>query len=301
MKLLKKLTSGNRTVDRMLQLDFSFSGASSYIPNTWYKTIHFGNGKPYTIACIILSEIVYWYKPQVICDERSGQISCVKKKFKADLLQKSYGELAEKFGITKQQATNAVIHLEKLGVIRREFRSIDVCGRKLSNVLFIDLDIDRLINITYPKEGGVPLEMDTPTFRNGDVSIFKPRAPSTDNQTNTKNTTKTTIENTTTSEEKDDVDDESRNIFQGLNLSNRDILSVLNASGNDIQKCSTAIEILKKQSSKIQNTTGWLIKAVQENFQPSVPFAPGAKTGSDFCNMMTQKYDFKELEKLLLN
>ena len=74
MKLLKQLTSGNRTVDRMLQLDFSFSGASSYIPNTWYKTIHFGNGKPYTIACIILSEIVYWYKPQVISDERSGQI-----------------------------------------------------------------------------------------------------------------------------------------------------------------------------------------------------------------------------------
>ena len=71
MEFKENITSGNKTVDRMLQLDLSLSGAGSYIPNTWYKTIHFDNGKPYTIACIILSDIVYWYKPQVICDERS--------------------------------------------------------------------------------------------------------------------------------------------------------------------------------------------------------------------------------------
>ena len=208
MEFTENITSGNKTVDRMLQLDLSLSGAGSYIPNTWYKTIHFDNGKPYTIACIILSDIVYWYKPQVICDERSGQISCIKKKFKADLLQRSYGELAEKFGISKLQATNAIIHLEKLGVIRRELRSFDVCGTKVSNVLFIDLNVDRLKEITYPKEGGVPLEMDTPTFRNGDVSIFKPRAPSTDNQTNTKNTTKITTENKSSSSSSEDEADE---------------------------------------------------------------------------------------------
>ena len=102
---LQIITSGNTTVDQMMKFDLTVAGPGNFIPNAWYKSIHFENGKPYLIACNILAEIVYWYKPQVFYDEQTGQISSIKKKFKGELLQKSYNDLAENYGISKGQAT----------------------------------------------------------------------------------------------------------------------------------------------------------------------------------------------------
>ncbi len=88
-------TSGNDTVDKMGRINF----AGNVIPETWYKAIVRDNGKPNLNAIVILSDIVYWYRPEMVRDEESGQLLGMKKRFKNDALQRSYKQLAEKFGI----------------------------------------------------------------------------------------------------------------------------------------------------------------------------------------------------------
>ena len=126
-------TSGNKIVDQSSQLKIS----GNIIPQTRYKSIVRENGKPYLTAIVILADIVYWYKPTEIRDEGSGQLVALKKKFKADLLQRSYQQISDEFGISKKEATNAIIFLEKLGVIQRVFRNLVVNGINVTTVLFI--------------------------------------------------------------------------------------------------------------------------------------------------------------------
>ena len=127
--------TGSPTVDRMCRLQFT----GNVIPSSWYHTIKKGTGKPNLNAIIILADIVYWYRPVEIRDEATGQLCGFKKKFQADILQRNYQQIAEQFGISKRDATNAIVELEKLGVVRRVFR-----------VMFLNLDVDELIRLTYP-------------------------------------------------------------------------------------------------------------------------------------------------------
>ena len=76
-------------------------------------------------------------------------------------MRRSYQQLADQFGITKRDATNAVVELEKLGVVRRVFRTVEVKGQTVSNVLFLDLNVTVLEHLTYPKEA----ETGTPEAR----------------------------------------------------------------------------------------------------------------------------------------
>lgn len=164
-------TTGNRTVDRMSRINIT----GNIIPTAWYKTIRKSTGKPYLNAIVILSDIVYWYRAAEIRDEGSGQLIGFRKRFHSDLLQRSYQQLADQFGISKRDANNAVVELEKLGVIRRVFRTLCINGQQVPNVLFLDLDVEVLLALTYPaeelceettaeqKSGGYPTQIsDTP-------------------------------------------------------------------------------------------------------------------------------------------
>lgn len=140
-------TTGNEIVDANAALNFS----GNIIPQAWYKTIIKDSGKPHLTAIVILADIVYWYRPSEIRSEETGQIVALRKKFKADLLQRSYQQIAEQFGISKKEATNSIIFLEKMGVIKRVFRTININGISINNVLFIELNVKRLQEITYPQ------------------------------------------------------------------------------------------------------------------------------------------------------
>ncbi|MDU4755428.1 DUF6017 domain-containing protein [Mediterraneibacter gnavus] len=140
--------TGSLTVDRMSRLQIS----GNVIPVSWYKTIRKPTGKPNLNAIIILADIVYWYRAVEIRDEMTGQLIGLRKKFHSDMLQRSYQQLADQFGITKRDATNAIIELEKLGAVRRVFRTLEVKGQRVSNVLFLDLNVTVLESLTYPKD-----------------------------------------------------------------------------------------------------------------------------------------------------
>lgn len=139
--------TGSPIVDRMCRLQFT----GNVIPAAWYRTITRDNGKPNLTAIIILSDVVYWYRPVEIRDELTGQLCGFRKKFKADILQRNYQQLADQFGISKREAVNAVVELEKIGVVRRVFRTVRKGGMRNSNVLFLELNVDVLIQLTYPE------------------------------------------------------------------------------------------------------------------------------------------------------
>lgn len=141
-------STGNTIVDENAKLNIS----GNVIPQMWYRTIVRDSGKPNLTAIIILADIVYWYKPTEIRDENTGQVISVKKKFKADLLQRSYQQISEQFGISKKEATNAIIFLEKLGVVKRVFRTVNINGLVVNNVLFLELNVNRLWQLTYPDD-----------------------------------------------------------------------------------------------------------------------------------------------------
>lgn len=142
-------STGNAIVDENAKLAIS----GNVIPQTWYRTIVRESRKPNLTAIIILADVVYWYKPAELRDENTEQVVAVKKKFKADLLQRSYQQISVQFGISKREAANAIIFLEKLGVVKRVFRTVNINGLVVNNVLYLELDVQRLRQLTYPEDG----------------------------------------------------------------------------------------------------------------------------------------------------
>lgn len=121
------------------------------VPHTWYRHLKHADGKPDLVAITLLSEIVYWYRPGVEKDER-GKVVRYYKRFEADKLRKSHGELAEEFGLTKRQVRSALDYLEEFGVITTELRNVKVNGVQCNNVLFIEIVPGKLREICMPPE-----------------------------------------------------------------------------------------------------------------------------------------------------
>lgn len=133
-------------VDQLGEINLS----GNMIPKQWYFTIQTKakNPKPYHDAISILAEIVYLYRP--ILDKETG---IYKKKFREDLLQISYATLSKRLCIEDRIVRRAMCRLEELGVIHREFRTIECDeGRRINNVMFVDLNVDILRQLTPEEE-----------------------------------------------------------------------------------------------------------------------------------------------------
>ena len=114
------------------------------------KEIRKENGKSDHLAVAILSDIVYWYRPVEVRDESTGYVVGLRKKFRGDLLQKTYEQYSDFYGETKRTIKAALDRLEEIGVIRKVFREITLAnGAKVPNVMFIELFPDRLKEITF--------------------------------------------------------------------------------------------------------------------------------------------------------
>lgn len=185
--------SGNEIVDMAGRISIT----GNIIPQIWYKTITHPSGKPYLEAIVILSDIVYWYRPTEVRDERTGEVIAYRKRFKADLLQRSYADLAQQFGISKREATNAVVALEKIGVVRRHLRTIDVNGTKMANVLFLELVPKALLALTCGEVTPITFKSDTSHVQKGDLSRSEVTPLTFKSETNTENTTENTTETST--------------------------------------------------------------------------------------------------------
>lgn len=192
-------TTGNKIVDAIGQIHFE----GNIIPHMWYRTLRLENGKPDIISMVLLSEFIYWYRPTAVKDERSGAFMKMKKKFKEDLLQKSYKDLSEQFGFSDKQIREALKRLEARNVLRRVFRTVDSSIGKLPNTMFIELYVTGIMEITFPESKGVLPYRETPSLPTGkEVLPYRetPIAPqgNTITEITTENTTKTTTESNNT-------------------------------------------------------------------------------------------------------
>lgn len=170
-------STGHEVVDQVGSVHLE----GNVLPTNWFNTFRLENGKPDVNAVILLAEIVYWHRPTVVRDEDTGQVTSVRKKFRADLLQRSYQSFSDQFGFSKQQVKEAFDRLEQLGVIKRHFRTVEANSQKYNNVLFIELFTPVLFEMTTlstSKGGGS-------TFSNGEPPHFK-------KGTNTETTTEIT-------------------------------------------------------------------------------------------------------------
>jgi len=177
------------------------------IDNQWYKEILFENKKPHLNAIIILSEIVYWNRPVIEKDEKTGDVTTYRNRYKADLLQRSYESFAKQFGLSKRQVKEALDKLEVLGYIKRHFRTVNIDITTLANVLFIELNTKKLLSQSEtiprsnvrpsharPQEGDT-LDRDTYTETTTeittDINSFKKKSTLKDKS---KNVLKTTLD-----------------------------------------------------------------------------------------------------------
>ena len=118
-------------------------------PPRWYKEIRKENGKSDHLAVAILSDIVYWYRPVEVRDESTGYVVGLRKKFRGDLLQKTYDQYGEFFGEKKRIIKEAMDRLEGQGLIRRIFRDVVLeSGLKIPNVMYIEIFPEKIRAIT---------------------------------------------------------------------------------------------------------------------------------------------------------
>jgi len=139
-------------VNRIVREVGELAITGNVVPISWGQTILSEKGKPYAIAMLLLADIVYWYRPIEVRDEETGKLCGLRKKFKADKLQRSYEAFAEQYGFTKNQVRAALKRLERLGVIDLDFRNFHVAGTRLGNVLFIGLKVGTLKALTHRSE-----------------------------------------------------------------------------------------------------------------------------------------------------
>jgi len=133
-----------KAVEEIARLNFE----GNVLPHSWYQHIKLASGKPDLTAMIILSEIIYWYRPYEVLDEGSGKPR-YQKKFKGDMFQSAAAYYEQKFGLTKDQARKALKRLDDLGLIRRELREIILRGVKMNNVMFVEPVPANIAKITY--------------------------------------------------------------------------------------------------------------------------------------------------------
>jgi len=250
------LKTGNETTDNLIGVQFT----GNVIHQNWYKTILMDNGKPDAISIMILADIVYWYRPSEIRDETTGQTVGFSKKFKSDLLQRSYESFSEKMGFTKRQVQESIKRLEAVGVITRIFRTVKFGDLICYNVLHIKLNFEDLMDITFgDKSYSV---MCHPTQEEASPL-------SLERVTNTKTTPKATtkIKTTTDSSIKDVVAPILKNdgdLPQGI----KPMLLTKLVAAHGLETVQKQVKNLKTEQSKltVKNPSGWLTTAVNEGF-----------------------------------
>lgn len=136
------------TVLRMGEINLD----GNVIPHSWYEHLRYPNGKPNLNAIVILAEVVYWYRPIVLKDEKTGRVLPARKKFEGEHLQRTRKSFAEQFGLTTKQVKDALNFLEEKKVVEVIIaKSLKIAnGKKLGNVPYIALDAEKVAEFNRP-------------------------------------------------------------------------------------------------------------------------------------------------------
>ena len=157
-----KLTKGTATDDVLAIGKLNFIG--NIIPNSWYDKLKLESGKTDSVSLLLLSEIVYWYRPAEVRSEKGNSYS-FNKRFKSDLLQKGYTDLSNKFGFSTKQIRESLKRLESMGLIKRVFRTIIIGDTPAPNGMFIQIFPNAIAALTEENHDDITCDEDThPSF-----------------------------------------------------------------------------------------------------------------------------------------
>ena len=309
-------STGNDIVDAISKINIT----GNIIPEAWYKTIQKTRKHPYLHAIILLSEIVYWYRPKEICDEATGERT-YKKKFTADLWQVSMSTLSDKFGLSKDQVRTALDFLEAdIQVIKRRYRTINSRTGKLSNVMYIELIPDVLMNLTYPETNsadnenipdGSEISSNTYLEKSEGVLEILPDPTRENSNTYTENTLKNTEENNTETTTTEDAvvcccDDSLltyiKEKFSKYTLIDKEIILIANASKDGIKDIDRAYEYITNYTKPIKNIVPFIIATIKNGWIAQEPIEPAKeKSHKELHGFEGREYDFDKLEVELFN
>ncbi|EOU9990814.1 replication protein, partial [Yersinia enterocolitica] len=179
----------------------SINISGNVIPANWWRHVVLPSGKPDSTAIMLLSDIVYWYRPVDVRDENSGVLVGQRKRFHGDKLQRSYQAFADQFGFSKRETTDALKRLRGAGLINLELRTVQTqTGVTLSNVLFVEPVAERIAEITTHVEAEQVLRSDVtpPTLKRNTPLRSDVTPPTLKSETYTEITTETTHTEITT-------------------------------------------------------------------------------------------------------
>lgn len=193
------ISTPTETVKQIGRLNLS----GNVIPSNWWKHIKLPSGKPDSTAIILLSDIVYWYRPSEIRDEVTGELKGWRKRFHGDKLQRSYQAFANQFGFSKRETTDALKRLRAAGLITLELRTVTTSeGTILNNVLYVEVVPEAIYTITNntsnqvdeDAKSGTPItfERNTPYVETEPLLHPDVRAPTLKSDTYTEITTEST-------------------------------------------------------------------------------------------------------------
>jgi hypothetical protein len=106
-------------------------GVGNIVPNWWYTKILTTGGKSDTMAIALLSDL--WFLYRFTGEEEH---------------QKDYDYFCKKFNLSRYQVREAFIRLEALGLMKRSIGTIIIQGRKIANILFVTLNVKKLLEMT---------------------------------------------------------------------------------------------------------------------------------------------------------
>ncbi|MEY0256213.1 replication protein [Morganella morganii] len=163
------ISTPTKAVNQIGRLNLS----GNIIPSNWWQHVKLQSGKPDCTAIVLLSDIVYWYRPTEIRDELTGELKGWRKRFHGDKLQRSYQSFANQFGFSKREATDALKRLRDAGLITLELRTVTTAdGLTLTNVLYVEVVPDAIFAITNE-----PLNLTGEDKKSGTPITFKRNTP----------------------------------------------------------------------------------------------------------------------------
>lgn len=160
--------TGNRYVDEVAKIHIE----GNITPASWYQHITYTTTRgTYAdrLAIDILSDIIYWYRPSEVRDELTGATKGWKQKFRGDSFNRSYERYAAYLKASFKQVKESFALLERMGLIRLEFRHISAKdstkGAPASNVMHIIPIPDAIAKITYSVDDSVLNQPVKPRYR----------------------------------------------------------------------------------------------------------------------------------------
>jgi len=93
------------------------------IPNSWYFTVVLDNNKPDNVAITILAEVMRLHAIDGSYEFHFG-----------------YKYFQDNFNYSRYQIRNALVRLEKIGLIKRIYQTVLIHNRKFNNEMFLVLN-----------------------------------------------------------------------------------------------------------------------------------------------------------------